>query len=596
MKVRLINFIFSIALLLVFFSSCQEAQLPPINMADVVLYAAWEDYSFHFSADVQKTGSIKIEEQGFVFESPQLDNFGRYWDDRIINRDTFFVSNDRPLEYILKRNYPPGMPCRVFAYVKTNYSNYRSESKDIQVTDQEPPVITSVSYGPEEADSEMGTIYIEGTGFSDIPLRNNLWVMAGEGNLKDYLWFNVVKASSTRIEATYSMRYWKRIGKFPLHLQVGEMICNSEAYFEMKGTLLVSIEPSAFRYGEEVTFHLENYRAGENFKIGLFKGSYLDSESYKITSIADNKIKMRIYPIWNENVSVRFYDKDSKYGPNVPITILNPWQQISSHNWQQAFDEYKTYCSYKGKGYVFDTKKSSLRCYNTITHQWEEYPFMRDGLEYAERCELFGANDYVYLLVNCRETDSDIRQEGHRQELHRFNINSHHWERLNDAATNQEDFLDATYAYCDEHKVYLHSDGDTFLRVYHIDTDNWEKTDIEVPYDTNLVGIYDGHLYYTSRNLDIYRMKLGTFNDVEKVLDGDCLFDNIRGATLKDNYIYFQQKYGMFRVDVSVQSAQIESLGGCFISDWWDAYDGTFFLLDDGTYYLKVNEMYKYME
>lgn len=593
MKTKYIIIIFLSFLL----SSCQEAELPLVNAAKVKVYAEWKDYSFHFSAEVQKAENVKVEEQGFVFVSPQFDNYDS-WNDYNKTEEILIVSNKEDFEYYWKRNCPQGLPCEVYAYVKTEYGNFRSETKYIEAGIQATPVITSVRHVVSQSEdwwNPGGTVYIEGANFSDIAYRNHLWVTDETGEQREMA-LEVVKSSATHIEATYPRGDWKKIGKFPLHLQVGTVDCLSEAYFEVEGTTLVSVEPSEFRYGDEVTLHLERFQASDEFHVNLMRGSVDSSPLFKIISVADNEIKIRVYPQRTEGVSIYVYDKDYNYSPGIPVTIINPWKQIDSYDWQQSFYEYNEYCSYRGKGYVFDEKKHNLKCYDTATRQWTDYPFECEDFNFSYIRQLFGAGNYIYMSVSSYKTDPDTCELKHWQELYRFNLNTHSWEQLNDVADHIDNLIYSNYVLWDESTVYCHSYTDKYLRVYHLDSDTWEDTNVEMPF-SELIGEYDGYLYYTTDRRDLYRINPQLPNQNEKVFDGNCFIDNIRGATMQGKYIYFQQSYGMFRIDVSIQPLKLEALGGSFsTSEWNNTHDGMFFLLDDGVYYLNVGRMYKYSE
>lgn len=589
-------FLLGMSCVLFFFCSCEDAELALTNSAKVNMQVEWKDYSFHFSANISKPNNVEIKEQGFVFTYPQY-YYDDYWSSWETISETFTIVNNTPFEYTVKEGWPAQMECSVYAYVKTNYGNYRSNLQVILTGAQEVPLITSVLQIPADEDVAWwdigGTIYLEGSGFSKIPRRNKIWVDDG----KETMWLEVVASSPTKIEATYIKGNWNKIGKFPMYLQVGNVKSLSEAYFEMNGTKLISVDPATFRYGDEVTLHLSDFHADENFHISLLGGSMDSSDPFKIISVADNEIKMRMYPQRDESVSVCFYDKNDKYGPEVPITLLNPWHQVANLDWKMDFSEHSNFCSYRNKGYVLDWDKRMLRCYNATTGYWSNYPLeIADDNRYSDSFQLFGVGDYIYMTHFYQKTlGVGIVNT---QELYRFHLMTYTWEKLNNIANSllsPGDFIRGAFTVWDENTVYIHPHGD-FLFTYHVDTDTWEKKKVSQPYYIHLAGRYGDYLYYTDQR-SFYRIKPEEPDKEEKILDGDCFISNVRNAVIHDKYMYFQQEYGMFRVDLSASPAKLESLGGLFKDESeYFAARGVYFSLDTGVYYLNSGKMYKYLE
>ncbi len=579
-----------IILLLLLFDSCEEAKLPPMESAQLKINVEWTDFSFHFSAEVSKSDNITIEEQGFVFTYPKYYS-DDYWSSNETKSETFVISKNMPFEYAVKEEWPSQMQCRIYAYIKTNYGNFRSEEQNIFTGAQETPIITSILHVPDEENKQLwtspgGTVYIEGRGFSKTLYRNKIWVSDGENTMTLY----PEEASPSKIKARYYSGGWPKIGKCPIFLQVGNVDCPSQMSFEISGTTLVSTEPSSFYYGDEITLHLKNFQATDNFQLQMLSSEGWNDQ-FKIVSMAENKIRLRIYPHKTQDVKIRLYDKNHRYGPDLPISINNPWVVIN-HLEMPYID---AHCIYKGKGYIYSVSEKSLICYNPVTNQWSSYQFEIPSIASLDRVFLLGMNNYIYMLV--RMQPLWVQEEWttrYRQLFYRFNLATYHWEQLKNNDLDDLQFMNVNYIAWDQKTAYLHNDDDCFLRIYHSETDSWEKSSQSSIYkNINMIGRYGEYIYFsknpwTEENNKIYRFKSGNIEHFELVFDGkDLLWNNIQDPVMHKNYIYFQNVYGVFRVNLSAPISTLESLAG-------PLENGMIIPSDRGIFFYDKTAIYKY--
>ena len=118
-------FILRISCVLFFFCSCEDAELALTNSAKVSIQAEWKDYSFHFSANVKSSGNLKTEERGFVKVIPAHNEDMESCPEQT---ETLIIPLTGDFSYQTEKdNLMSGLECWVYAYVKTNYGNFRSE-------------------------------------------------------------------------------------------------------------------------------------------------------------------------------------------------------------------------------------------------------------------------------------------------------------------------------------------------------------------------------------------------------------------------------------------------------------------------------------
>lgn len=563
MKAKYIITIAQIILLLLLFSSCQEAELPQINTAKVKVFSEWKDYSFHFSAEIQKPENVKVQEQGFVLFIPEYSD-GMYWYDE--RKETIVLPDAATFEYYTKKeNLKAGLEYKVYAYVKTNFGNFRSEEQVIRTPQQQPPHITSIRHIPGAGGPYKGggKIYIEGTGFTNDAKRVGAKVI-NDGDRDFFFWetypLQVEEVSLTHLILSYPIEEWRRIGKFALTIRIGDIYERFEDAFIVEGAKVESIEPSEVKYGEMMRLKLSGFSKEQEFSFAVWVPGYNNERSYQVYSVTDNEISLRMFPITNVGTwNFRYLDDQAflmtnSYNVQEAKTSWQLLETIEETNWRS----YQYNCAYKEKLYVYSSEKEVLLCYNPQTGIWERYPLDYSN-GYCERVDLFGIDEYIYGAFQMIYRDQENRSI-YKQHWGRFNINSKKWEYLKDIAEDESGFIPIDYMYKEKELIYVYSEAESILYEYNPHSDYWRRS-LTLQDEMTMIGEYHNYIYCRTKNGDaLYRFPIV---DPQKMEFVRTLELNMVGeAFIKNDYLYYRFQCGIFSICLSRQDYPLEAMGG----------------------------------
>ncbi|WP_294605709.1 IPT/TIG domain-containing protein [uncultured Bacteroides sp.] len=582
----IVSFFLWISCALLFVCSCGDAELALFDAAKVKIKAEWKDYSFHFSADVESSGNLKIEERGFVQVIPaHYEDMGSCPE----QTETLIIPLTGDFSYQTEKdNLMNGLECRVYAYVKTNFGNFRSEMAVLKIPNQSQPQITSVHHVPlpEGPYWGGGTVYIDGTGFSNIKKRivvsiktvGDLW------NPPQSIYLDVQEVSFTRIVATYPSNKWNLVGDFPLTVFVGNYENKAVGTFKVEGVILENISPSVLRYGEKAMIQMSGFSPDNDFQLATYAPG-----DYKIVSTSEQGVELQVFPNHYDSNSDReyqlfYYDKNTNmYSTRLSFHVpASKW--VERNSFEMLSPNAGQYnCFYQGKGYFYDTDNffnsdnNKLKVYDLETFSWEYYPLMDNEHNYGtnEYANLFAHEGYIYLSIKRRRYNEETGTVLSWQCFYRFNVNTHQWEQLKNIADNAEDCMNIDAVWFDGQQLYMHSDK-PFLWKYNPTTDSWQKTTIHFPADFIFAGEHNSYIYYQTEDTHIYRFKKEQPEKVEYF--GTLELPVSKEAAVCGNYIYYRHKIGVFRIPLSQpiggEMLEVESLGAM---DAFYYCHGTFF-------------------
>lgn len=578
-------FILRISCVLFFFCSCEDAELALTNSAKVSIQAEWKDYSFHFSANVKSSGNLKTEERGFVKVIPAHNEDMESCPEQT---ETLIIPLTGDFSYQTEKdNLMSGLECWVYAYVKTNYGNFRSEITVLKTPNQSQPQITSVRHVPSPEGPSLGggTVYIDGTGFSNIKRRIavSIKTVGGLWNPPQSIFLDIQEASFTRIVATYPSHEWNLVGDFPLTVFVGNYENKAVDTFKVEGVLLKSISPCVLRYGEKAMVQMSGFSPNSDFQLAAY-----ESGDYKIVSTTEQGVELQVFPDYYDPTNDRecqlfYYDKNTNmYSTRLSFHVpASKW--LERNAFKMLSPNAKQYnCFYQGKGYFYDTdnffdsNNNKLKVYDLETFSWEYYPLMDNDHNYGinEYADLFAHEGYIYLSIKRRRNKEGTNTVLSWQCLYRFNVNTHRWEQLKNIADNAEDCMNIDAVWFDGQQLYVHSDK-PFLWEYNPTTDSWQKTNIHFPADFMYTGEHNGYIYYQTEDKHIYRFKKEQPEKVEYF--GTLELPVSKEAAVCGDYIYYRYEKGVFRIPLSQSVGgmlEVESLGAV---DAFYYCHGTFF-------------------
>ncbi len=555
--------------------SCQEAELPMADFAKVDISATWENYGFSLSANVEKSNDVTILEKGFVFMYPDFSDWYS-WEDYDVKKEVYVLKNADEFRCIVDKVLPENMPCQAYSYVKTNVGDFRSEYIGLHTGNLPTPIIHSITHEQDcivPYSSRKGFLHIEGTNF----LGKSNWVdIIIKDDENKALNIEIIKTTETSIIASYDSYDWRRIGKFPMTIKIaGKVVVSSNELFEVKGTVLKSIEPNAFKYGDIVTLHLDNYKMNEDFSLyGISR--------YSLISQSENGIVLRLFPDMSGELKFRYYDERHRYSDELPIWILNPWKKIG--NWDVAIGyNASSYFAYRDCIYTYDWGIDKLIAYSPNSQTIDEILFESAINDTSDLINMFAIGNYLYFVLRKQSWEVD------NQELHRYDLSTKEWMKLNDVTEDIDNSIYGNIVVWDEHTVYA---KDSYGRIvkYNVDEDSWQYHLFTIPNHSNLIGRYGDYLYY-EYNRCIYRVALSDTANKELVFK-DYLIDNIEKIVLFEKYIYFKSGKGLFKIDLSKSPLVMETMGG----DIQQNQNAEFSITRSGCYLFHQGGVFKYTE
>lgn len=563
----------------ILFLTCQKAELPTIGRALLTIQAEATKNQISMSAEIESSGDLEIYERGFnyicYFPSSwdSNDNHVTSWEKEesnyIIDKKDCFAKQLKDIDIL------DGMYCDVYAYITTNYGKFRSETTRLYPQSPEP-MITSIVH-----DQIAQKIIVKGTGFAFKEKLIKLWTIANEY----HGYFNIIKSTPTEIEAKYNHGEHpdpveiKKIGKYPIKLMVGNKMCKSEAYFELKGFSLEKIEPASFKMGEEITLHIKDFKATDEFEIKIFQAEYY------ITSIKDNEIKICVNTYTDDGtMRIILYNKSTKYYSEMEVDISYPWEQIDILNNMYVLGSHQEILY----GYSYDNY--TLYAYNPVS-KTSKTSFINPIISQDEskNADMFGTDNYIYLIFNLMNWSIDI--DNYKQKIFRMHLGSYTWEQLNEVP---KVFLFSNIGpitVWNNQIVYFNSNNfqtnKYTLSKYYLDTDSWEEINIETD-ERTLIGTYNKSLYYIENHC-IYQTLSETLENPKSIYQSKFSEKpQIESAIIHDKYIYFIVGSGLYRIDISSESTKIEPLGKC--------NDGIIIPTKSGLYLCCNNKIYRYTD
>mgnify|MGYP003301194886 CR=1 FL=1 len=558
-------FLFLTTIFPMLFLTCQKAELPTIGRALLTLQVEATENQISMSADIESSGDLEIYERGFIYNYPiYKDGHWRREEAKyIVEKQKSFEKHLNDIDYQI------GMYCEIYAYISTNYGRFKSETKRIDIDDRPEPIITSIIQDPISK-----TMVIKGSGFTKHKNWIQLWVI---DHIDRKIYFNIKKSTPTEIEVDYSEVYKniKYIGKHPINLIVDNKKCKSESYFEIEGAYLEKIEPNPFIIGEDISLHLRNFKSNDEFMIEI--DNYYNSD-WIIKSIKDNSIKLCISPS-TDNFTICFLDKNYKRS-ELSVSIYEPWEQID------ILDNMIILGSHQEKLYGFCRENSTLYIYDPLTRTTESNIF-EPIVQYKNSDEfsikMFGTDEYLYFIIQLHDLNG-------LQKIYRLNQNKYTWKKMNNSP-NQPivgpiivSDLKNIYA-----KHFFKNEQSQEVKegyyTYHLDTDIWEEAFVK--YDSMPIGIYNDSIYYLKNSI-IYRTDPNNPEKREYItkLNFETVYSNFY---MQNQYIYFKNHVGLYRINVSFSPIKYEALGG-------RDFTGTFIPTKSGLYFCWDNKIYRYTD
>jgi hypothetical protein len=548
-------------------TACGEAEFSTGGYFELKVDATWRDRALHCTAHERSdAGNLSVLERGFFITTSE-----RGFNRSITTRDNCVIQEGEPFEITYNNGSSEGSSYRVVAYIKTDAGTFISDMVEGVIGASTPnPTITKITshVSTNKADAYLGTIVIEGEGFSSNP--DKYFVTFNSGiYYSEYgsLYNNNMKVTSCSYnKVVISFKQWLPVGTHKLYFRMSGKNIDISEPIVLEGIQITKHEPLKPRIGEIVTLYVDKIAEGDEIQL---VGAYdwdgrSDYIPHTIVSQSGNEIKARVF------TTDAFVIRD-KRGIISPLYTL-PYEPMKVQTLpalpQYAYSPYL--CTLQGKVYLFDGENSNLQCYDPATQQWILYypPINPNGSAYMTNTgtAFMGSGEHLYMWSYTRLNNI----YGYYRDVHayRFNINTQQFEELEDKSSNFSTLESGIGGGPGGTFCFIGAEGKLLL--YHPDSGQWEETAIRMPSHSHLIGIYGDYIYYgvaLSEGSRIYRQQMTT-GEVSSVMDdmGDInQWGTIRRETLYGNYLYTavnaKGRVVYLRVDLSRENAVTESLG-----------------------------------